>query len=115
MSFVPGDSGYFFHEEARMQGLYPKYLVYRWPPIEGEPAIMATYMADEVSVGPDGVGEVWLELDLLDDFYFVLKPSHDQHARVALAAYAESVRPSDPRLAQDLDEVLSQEMTHDNL
>lgn len=93
-----------------MNGLYPKYLVYRWPSVEGEPNVMATYMADDISLGPDGVGEVWLEMDQVDEFYFVLKPSTDQHARVALAAYAESVRPTDPRLAADLDAVLSEEI-----
>ncbi len=92
-------------------GLYPKYVVYRWP--EGsfgdEPEIRADYLAD-VSVGPEGKGEVWFEMEQPKGFLFVLKPDSDQHARVALAAYAESVRPTDPTLASDLEMVLGQEM-----
>jgi len=38
---------------------------------------------------------------------FVLKPDTDIHARVALAAYAESIRPHRPNLAAELDQVLS--------
>lgn len=40
-------------------------------------------------------------------WYFVLKPDTDPHARVALAAYAESIRPHRPNLAIELDQVLS--------
>jgi hypothetical protein len=36
------------------------------------------------------------------DGCFVLRPAHDPHARVALAAYAESVEPCNPALAHDL-------------
>ena len=93
-----------------MIGLYPKYIVYRWPDLGAdEPEIMASYLAD-FQVGVEGMGEVWLEMEQPKGFLFVLKPDTDQHARVALAAYAESVRPSDPRLAEDLDLVLSHEL-----
>ena len=94
-----------------MIGLYPKYIVYRWPEqaASEEPDIQASYLAD-FTVGPDGMGEVWLEMEQPSGFLFVLKPDTDQHARVALAAYTESVRPSDPQLAADLDLVLSQEI-----
>lgn len=37
-----------------------------------------------------------------DCWYFVLDPKHDRHARVALAAYAESVRRDYPHLSDDL-------------
>ena len=94
-----------------MIGLYPKYIVYLWPSdsFDDEPQLRADYLAD-VTVGPDGQGEVWFEMEQPKGFLFVLKPDTDQHARVALAAYAESVRPSNPRLAEDLDGVL--EITH---
>jgi hypothetical protein len=39
---------------------------------------------------------------------FVLKPDVDKHARIAMAAYAESVRPHNPVLAADLKYWLSQ-------
>jgi hypothetical protein len=98
-----------------MIGLYPKYIVYRWPTeaLGLEPDVHATYLRD-FQVGPDGPGEVWEEMEQVQGFVFVLKPSTDQHARVAIAAYAESVRPNDPRLAADLDVVLSEEMTDAN-
>jgi hypothetical protein len=94
-----------------MIGLYPKYIVYRWPvkPLGIEPDIHAVYLSD-FSVGPEGPGEVWEEMEQVQVFTFVLKPDTDQHARVAIAAYAESVRPTDPRLAADLDEAMSEEM-----
>ena len=34
--------------------------------------------------------------------YFVLSPDTDRHARIALAAYAESVRMEDPQLSGEL-------------
>ncbi len=94
-----------------MKGLYPKYIVYRWPDDHwgDEPQYRADYLAD-VSVGPEGKGEVWFEMEQPGGFLFVLKPDSDQHARVALAAYAESVRPSDPSLASDLEMVLGEEL-----
>ena len=94
-----------------MKGLYPKYIVYRWPddPLDIEPEIRAVYMAD-VQIGPEGPGEIWSEMEQVKGFLFVLKPDTDQHARVALAAYAESVRPTDPTLASDLEMVLGEEL-----
>ena len=92
-----------------MKGLYPKYIVYRWPTdsLNEDPDIQASYLRSDFEAG---VGEVWLEMEQVTGFVFVLKPDTDQHARVALVAYAESVRPSDPQLAADLDLVLSQEI-----
>ena len=97
------------------KGLYPKYIVYRWPSdaLNDEPEINASYLAD-FNVGPEGPGEVWLALEEPKGFLFVLKPDSDHHVRVALAAYAESVRPEDLKLAEDLDMVLSQEVTDAN-
>lgn len=42
-----------------------------------------------------------------DAFYFVLRVDTDSHARVALRAYAESVRADNPVLAADLDSALA--------
>lgn len=39
-------------------------------------------------------------------FVFVLRPDHDYHARVALAAYAASVVAYNPQLADDLNQAL---------
>lgn len=42
----------------------------------------------------------------IDDFVFVLRPDRDYHARVALAAYTESVSAYNKELAEDLRGVL---------
>lgn len=49
----------------------------------------------------------WVEEFQIDTFVFVLRPDRDYHARVALSAYAESVRAFDAELADDLHGVLS--------
>lgn len=49
----------------------------------------------------------WIDDLMLDSFIFVLRPDRDFHARPAIAAYAESVRPYDPTLADDLQQALS--------
>jgi hypothetical protein len=53
----------------------------------------------------------WTETEQLEEvtesFVFVLKPDSDHHARVALAAYAESVSLTKPRLGNDLRMVLA--------
>lgn len=49
----------------------------------------------------------WIDDLMLDSFIFVLRPDRDYHARVALAAYAESVRVFDGTLADDLQQALS--------
>lgn len=43
----------------------------------------------------------------VDEWTFVLIPEKDPHARVAIAAYAESIRAFRPQLATELDQVLS--------
>lgn len=80
------------------QGMYPKYVVFKYPHWDAE------VIEARASTGYDGTVE-WLEL--VDDFFFVLKPISDKHARVALAAYAESVKDEKPQLAADIMEVLS--------
>jgi hypothetical protein len=58
----------------------------------------------------DGYGETEARIAAMYDvtwWGFVLKPDTDPHARVALAAYAESVRLLRPQLASELDQILS--------
>lgn len=82
------------------QGIYPKYLVFDHPPFEPD-SIYADAVAEEISET--------FRLTLVEDWVFVLKPKKDYHARVALAAYAESVRHWNSKLADDLDVVLAVE------
>lgn len=91
-----------------MKGIYPKYRVYKEPPRQddGIPAeVYATYMAG-LDIGPDGAGEVWLPMEEVNDFFFVLKPMSDKHAKTALVIYSLLVEENDPELAKDLMEVL---------
>lgn len=68
--------------ESEAQGMYPKYQVLRRSP--------SPY-------------DQWQEVEDA----FVLVPAKDYHARVAMAAYIESVRGFDPQLANDLEEFLA--------
>lgn len=82
-------------------GVYPKYLVFKHP----------DYMPEmvECRAWPDREWSHLNEfhrLDQVEDFVFPLKPDTDHHARVALAAYAESCRQENPQLANDLYEAL---------
>lgn len=100
-------------------GLYEEYRVFKEPadvsehpvPLHHEPTYdPATYE------GPIG----WMRdrqegsvhsilpraLEEVEAFIFPLKPDNDVHARVAIAAYAESVRGEKPQLASDLRDVL---------
>jgi hypothetical protein len=70
-------------EDGIPVGMYPKYTVYRNS--EGRPPIQPLFEIRDV---------------------FVLAPSKDYHARVALAAYIESVRYFNESLANDLEEFL---------
>lgn len=79
------------------QGIYPKYVVFRHP---GDDATFTAY-----AFYPDTATTI--PLQEVDDFLFVLKPISDPHARVALAAYAQSVSATRPQLARDIWEVLS--------
>jgi hypothetical protein len=78
------------------KGLYPKYVVFNHPEEDAENLIGEYY-------GSDGRYHAMISVK---DFCFVLKPSKDYHARVAMAAYAESVRHWNPQLAEDLDDAL---------
>lgn len=84
----------------RNQGLYPKYLVFKHPKLD-----IASISAEAVVLDGEVGGKV--PLDLVNDFTFILKPIKDKHARVALAAYAESCKEEYPHLSQDIYEVLS--------
>jgi hypothetical protein len=79
------------------RGIYPKYLVFKHP--EEDFFDVVAYALSQGLLTP----EVRIPLDLVEDFTFTLRPSKDYHARVALAAYAESVRHWNPKLAEDLE------------
>ena len=85
------------------EGIYPKYLVFKHPDF-----IPSTVNARAFGPITDKSGEShWTEkLAPVEDFVFVLKPDSDHHARVAIAAYAESVSLENPGLAKDLRDVL---------
>lgn len=100
------------------EGLYDKYRVIRTADldrlallaeeeddVDGGPTMVATFAVETVK---------WVESASISgmngqegsSFVFVLRPDHDYHARVALAAYAASVRAYNPQLADDLDQAL---------
>lgn len=82
------------------KGIYPKYVVFKHPKFD--PAvIMASAWEFSKEFSPP------TRLEGVDDFCFVLKPIKDKHARIAMAAYAESVKEEKPKLAADLMEILS--------
>lgn len=74
-----------FDQSNEGEGLYDKYRVYHTDAI---PADWGS--SDELADAR------------VDGFVFVLRPDHDYHARVALAAYMESVRGFNPTLAEDI-------------
>jgi hypothetical protein len=80
------------------RGIYPKYVVFRHPE-KDEGNAFGYWIQDEFSEVDN--------LELIEDFTFTLRPSKDYHARVALAAYAESVRHWNPQLAEDVENALS--------
>lgn len=95
-------------------GLYEKYRVFKEPtrdsqgnepaehPVSLDPPLWRTSIPeDEHFVILEELGEV-------QSFTFVLKPDNDPHARVAIAAYAWSVKDEKPALFRDLMEVLSE-------
>lgn len=57
------------------------------------------YMVFKNTRKPSMEFDHWKEIT---DFFFLLKPKRDHHARVALAAYIESVKEENPKLAEDL-------------
>jgi len=83
--------------------LYEKYRVFKEPDgegIGGHPVQMHALWYDGTSQTPHSAEEV-------TGFAFVLHPSSDHHARVALAAYAASCTETHPQLSEDLFGVLS--------
>lgn len=87
-------------------GLTDKYRVFHAPKYtDGQPAeILATFVA----TSPHGL-EITGRMTEVESFVFVLKPNHDHHARVALAAYAASCARDKPQLAKDLKDLLDQD------
>lgn len=80
------------------KGIYPKYVVFKHPDfipfwLEGRAA-------------PPEIGHS-VPLELVGDFCFVLKPGSDRHARVAIAAYAQSVMEDKPLLGEELMQIIS--------
>lgn len=73
-------------------GLYEKYIVFKVADLTGEDGM--TLHTKDLGVEP------------IDGFVFVLRVDQDYHARVALAAYAESVYMYNPELAEDLRDAL---------
>lgn len=84
-------------EEVNERGIYPKYVVFKHPKVE------VYKFGGAYSTAPF---ETALPLEQVEDFVFVLKPLHDPAARVAMAAYAESIYEEKPQLAKDMWEVL---------
>jgi len=97
-------------------GLYEKYRVFKEPtrdsqgneppehPVSLDPPTWLSVMRSAVPTTPDF--QIIEQLEEVTDFVFVLKPSTDHHARVALAAYAWSCREDSPQLFSDLLDVL---------
>lgn len=84
-------------------GLYDKYRVIKTEDLN-EMAELATMMSEQGDEKAETAMEIvkWAENNSLSSMVFVLRPDQDYHARVALAAYAESVRAYKPSLADDL-------------
>lgn len=97
-------------------GLYDKYRVFKEPQDDesnGHPVPLYGPYQIPPSINPNNYieGEALSigfrsPLEEVTDFVFVLKPDSDPHARVALAAYAQSVRYEKPQLYDDLWEIL---------
>lgn len=84
------------------KGIYPKYVVFKHPGFEPE-VLDAKAFADSAG---EYSWSTFADLEHVDDWVFVLKPISDPHARIALAAYAESCKAERPQLSQDIYEVL---------
>lgn len=80
-------------------GLYYKYRVFREPDdADDHPVPMDCEYHD--------ADNKIRYMEEVKEFVFVLKPDSDPHARVALAAYGQSVRSEKPQLYDDLWEIL---------
>lgn len=94
-------------------GLYSKYRVFREPqeddarnPVTEHPVHLHPPSFDTPTKDPKWMMSTPLEE--VEGFVFVLKPDNDPHARVAIAAYAWSVKGEDPALWGDLMNVLAE-------
>lgn len=88
----------------------PKYRVYEEPPWEDgiRPEVYASYMAG-LDIREDGVGEVWNPMVLVPDPCFVLNPSVDPMARLALLVYSSLISESDPNLSEHIHGIVMEE------
>ncbi len=84
------------------EGIYPKYMVFKHP--DFIPDLIEAYAYHQYT----GAGFTPpMPLLPIGEFVFVLKPGTDKHARVAIAAYAESVRYDKPILSSELRQIIS--------
>ncbi len=86
--------------------LYDKYRVFKEPDDDHtstHPAVTHTYYEQRGWIE----GQLMNELEEVQGFVFVLKPSSDAYALLALKVYAELVDHDFPDLANDLREALS--------
>lgn len=88
------------------RGIYPKFLVFEHPDEEVQDVRVTYFHKHRLPDSPVVTNLHQHYAPPLDDFVFVLKPISDKHARVALAAYAESVKEEKPNLSNDIREVL---------
>ncbi len=85
------------------KGIYPKYVVFKHPDFVPE-------LIEAVAYPERGDRDGFIAPQLImpiKEFVFVLKPRTDPHARVAIAAYAESVRYDKPILSSELRQIIS--------
>ncbi len=82
------------------KGIYPKYVVFKHPPFEPS-SVTAGAIEFSVDYSP------LIPLEQVEEFCFVLKPGTDHHARVAIAAYAQSVMGDSPLLGEELMQIIS--------
>jgi len=75
------------------KGIYPKYVVFKHP--DFVPAQVIAHAYEEVM----GIG---MNLPIVEEFVFVLKPGTDRHARLVIRAYAQSVMDEQPLLGEEL-------------
>ena len=80
------------------EGIYPKYVVFKHPDFVPEQVIAHAY---EQAMG------IGMNLPIVEEFVFVLKPGTDRHARVAIAAYAQSVMEEKPLLGEELMQIVA--------
>jgi hypothetical protein len=93
--------------QSEPDGLYEKYRVFKEPTSVLIDEVLGHPVGMECTYDNPAVAGGRLYAEELHQFFFVLKPDSDYHARVAIAAYAESVERDKPALAQDLRDVLT--------